>query len=143
MRRSELERLLAVGAGHSFQVEVREVAGCPGFVRTVWLHRGGAVLVEFDRWGRDEGGLYFRGQFASLDQAVAYLEQYLGRRFSDWSAADARYPARPAELGTPPSHERFLSALREGRIALPDPDHFTSALGAWRQHVPFPSRYER
>lgn len=143
MRRSELERLLAVGAGHSFQVEVREVAGCPGFVRTVWLHRGGGVLVEFDLWGMDEGGLYFRGQLSSVDQAVAYLELYLGRRFCDWSAADARYPPRPAEVGTPRSLERFLSALREGRILLPDPEHFTSALGSWRQHVPLPSRYER
>ena len=143
MRRSELERRLAVGAGHACRIDAREVEGCPGYVRTLSLLEGGTVVVEFNVWGVDEGGLTFRGELGSLEDAITYLEGYLRRPFSDWPKHDAAYPPEPRGVGSPECHERFLRALHEERIALPDPARFTSALGWWRQHLPHPARYER
>ncbi len=112
------------------------------FIRTVTLS-GSKVQVAYDNkasYELDEGGFYFAAVFASGAEAMAYLEEYLGRPFGDWTRFGRSYFPADFDEKVPPG--TFWTALREGRIDLPHPEHFflLNAEGL-RDRLPFPSRY--
>ena len=112
------------------------------FIRTITI-AGPRVRCAYDNQASfelEEGGFYFAATFGSVEEAVAYLEEYLGRPFGDWKlSARGEYPADFAAAAPKGS---FWTALREGRIALPHPDHFVLVNSeSLRDRLPFPSRY--
>jgi hypothetical protein len=131
---------LSVGARHAVCVDVRSVEDSPGYVRTTTLGQGNLVLIEFDVWGMDEGGLYYRADFASLEQAVECVEAYVGSPLREWS--HPAYPSRPPEVGTPRSHEQFRELLARGGPALPACGAFRTSSDYWLQFLPSGRRDE-
>lgn len=130
----DLLRELSVGSEHAVCIDVRNLSDAPGYVRTTTLHEGSQVAIEFDVWGLDEGGLYFRADFATLEAAVKCVEDYIGRQLGEWGQSE--YPARPAETGTAESHHQFRELLACGGPALPASGEFRAHSDYWLQFMP-------
>lgn len=130
----DLLRELAVSSEHAVCIDVRNLNDAPGYVRTTTLHAGNQVTIEFDVWGLDEGGLYFRAAFATLEAAVKCVEVYVGRPLGEWGQAE--YPPRPAETGTAESHRQFRELLALGGPALPAGGEFRTHSDYWLQFMP-------
>jgi hypothetical protein len=135
MTSEELARVLSFGSTHSCCVDVREVAGAPGYVRMVTLCEGNRVNIEFDVWGLDEGGLYFWGQFGTFDQMLRTIEDYLQRSIQEWQP-EPEYPPRAPETGTAESHRRFRALLTNGGPPLPSLGNFRTQSADWLQFMP-------
>jgi hypothetical protein len=136
MTLEELNAALSVGPMHSCCIDVRHVPEAPGYVRTTALHEGHRVSIEFDVWGMDEGGLYFRAQFRTLAEMVQCMEEYLGRSLAEWRCLGPRDDlARPAEAGTRESHEQFRALLTSGQPIVPHGRDFTAQPGHWTQFM--------
>jgi hypothetical protein len=142
MRRRELRNALTLGASRTAIVHRDAVSGCPGYVRTVAIvgAEGCAVRISFQsvaELASDEGGLHFRAIFDDLEASVACLEAYVGARFADWQGV-----RDPLEHTGHAQHDAFVTALREGRVPLPDAGAFRLESSEWyRTFLPFPSRY--
>jgi len=137
MTSEELERALSVGSTHSCCVDIRNLPEAPGYVRTTTLHDGNRLNIEFDVWGMDEGGLYFWAGFDMLEQMVCCVEDYLERPIADWQQLGPEdYPPRPAETGTPESHQQFRTLLESGGPSLPDRGDFHTKDSYWSQFMP-------
>ncbi|QDU27861.1 hypothetical protein ETAA8_29520 [Anatilimnocola aggregata] len=115
------------------RVDVRPVDGAPGYVRTTTISEGNRVIIEFDVWGMDEGGLYYRAEFATLQEAVECVEEYIGRPLLEWEHAD--YPPRPPEAGTEESHRWFRDLLVQGGPTLPPRGDFQTSSDYWLQFM--------
>ena len=115
MTHDEIASYLKVGVGRIVTVDIRVVFGG---VRSVRIQGHNAVLVEFDAWGYDEGGVYFRKQYADLLAAISVLEAYLGEPVEDWHnfSISGAYPERPSETSS------WVEALGDGRLKLPAED---------------------
>lgn len=130
---SRLEQ--AVEACGNLPVDVSLSAELPGYVRTLALRRGDRLAVEFDKYGHDEGGLYFVGEFPSFAAAVSALESFLRRPASAWKSCDRDYPSPPpTQLSGRDSHDVVVAALREGRICLPAGGVFRLGSAYWAQY---------
>lgn len=131
MRRSDLRRRCIVDRLSVFD-----------FIRTITL-AGARVRFAFDNkasFELGEGGFYLEAIFDSAAAAVAYLEEYLGRPFGEWTLF--RAGAYPAAFDATIPQGSFWTALRENRIDLPHPDHFVLVNSeCLRDRLPFPSRY--
>ena len=93
----------------------------PAVVRSVVIQRGGWVDISFDAHGYDEGGRYYRGQFATLEEAVAALEKYLGRPLEQWEnfTSSGRYPEEPEALTSQATWDQLCSDLETSSELLP------------------------
>jgi len=116
MTRDEIAAYLKLGASRSVTVDVRIVFGG---VRAVRIRCGNEVSVEFDSWGYDEGGAYFRNQYRDLPAAVSALEVYLGDPIENWHnfSKSGKYPEQPSEASS------WVEALVSGLLKLPDGDY--------------------
>jgi hypothetical protein len=115
MTHDEIASYLKVGAGRIVTVDIRVVFGG---VRSVRIRGNNKVLVEFDAWGHQEGGVYFRRKYADLPNAVSVLAAYLGEPVEDWHnySSSGAYPERPSESSS------WVEALGDGRLELPGDD---------------------
>ena len=136
MTLDELERCLSLGLDHACVVDVQLVPEAPGYVRTVSVHAGRRVNIEFDVWGMDEGGLYYWASFESLGAVVACLEPYLGRPLAKWRCLGPEtYPERRPETGTEQGHRRFEELLGRGGPPLPAHGEFRTQSTYWLQFL--------
>ena len=82
----------------------------------------------------DEGGLYYRAEFATLQGAVECIEAYIGRPLREWQHAD--YPPRPPETGTPDTHRQFRDLLARGGPTVPACGNFRILSHYWLRFMP-------
>jgi hypothetical protein len=122
-------------------VDVRELATAPGVVRTTTIHRGNGVTIEFDRSrayfeGDIEGwGPKYIATYASLDDLVSDLEDFLGEKIVAWKnyTAEPLVPSTLDEPG-PSAQEHFEDLVRRAAVELPRMGSFHIANTYWR-HV--------
>ena len=140
MNRTEIERYLEVGRGHSLVVDVREVAEVPGNLRTVTIHRGNRVTIEYERsrayvdGDSEGGGLKYVGEYANLDELLTDLEAYLGAKAEQWSNF-TESPLVPKILDDPDpvkSLGYFEDLVRRGAVPLPAGRRYELAGVYWR-----------
>lgn len=80
----------------------------------------------------DEGGLYYWGEFDTIELLIACLEDYLGRPIEQWRAlGPGDYLARPPEAGTTDSHGLFKGLLASGQPLVPTKGHFTTSSSSY------------
>jgi hypothetical protein len=118
MTSEDLARALSVGRSHSYVAEIRGLLEAPGYVRTTALYEGNRVCVAFERWGMDEGGLYFWASFPSLEAMVTCIESFLGSPITSWPLL-AEYPERPPATDEAATARSFIDLLKLGRLPLP------------------------
>jgi hypothetical protein len=114
----DIARALSVGPSHSYVAEICGLVEAPGYVGTTSLHEGNRACVAFERWGMDEGGLYFWASFPSFDAMVTCIESFLGSPIARWPAL-AEYPERPTVPDEAGTAALFIDLLRFGRLPLP------------------------
>jgi hypothetical protein len=126
MTKNEIERHLVAGSTKSVKVDVSLVDEYPGFVRTVTIADGNEVRVDFEQYGYDEAGAYFKARFESLDDAIQAVERYLNKQLSDWTnfTKTGEYPEAAGEMNTKLGDERLRSAIASGTLQLPEPARY-------------------
>lgn len=140
MQRQDVERYLSVAREHSVIVDVREIAPAPGIVRTITIHRGNEVTIEFDRsrgyaYGDcDEWGPRYVATYADLDDLISDLEDFLGEKISAWRNYTAE-PLVPSTLEEPglSGQQYFEDLVRRGAIELPRRGNFQLTGVYWEQ----------
>lgn len=124
-----------VEATGNLPIDVSLSAELPGYVRVISLRRGCKLAVEFDKYGHEEGGLYFIGEYASFKHAVAALEAFVNRPASAWVNCDQEYPPPPTtQLAGRESHDMVVAALQAGGIRLPGGATFRLGSAYWAPH---------
>ena len=144
----EIERLLNVSLAHSVVVDVREIIEAPGHLRTVTIHRGNDVTIEFERCvdyvhGTGEGaGLKYVGHYDTLDELVRAIEAYLGKPVAEWSnyTATLYEPNLIGELDPTANLNHFEDLVRHRGIGLPPGGGFELAGIYWR-HIDLYGEY--
>jgi hypothetical protein len=121
MDMEEIRNYLNAARSHSVCVERSLPPEFPGFVRTVTIREGYRVSIEYEAYGMDEGGAYFWGRFADLDEAVSYLEGFLGKPLSAWEnfSKSGRYPDRDPNADPDEGAARLSQALATNAPCLP------------------------
>jgi hypothetical protein len=140
MTKEELERGLSVGRAHSVVVDVREVQEAPGNVRTVTVHRGNRVTIEYDKTrayiegNYEGGGLKYVAQYVDLDDVVTDLEEYLGAKIPQWiNYTESRFLPGVADDPDPvKSLGYFEDLVRQESVALPRRAKYEIAGVYWR-----------
>lgn len=105
----------------------------PGFVRKVIIWKDLQVTIKFDNYGYDEGGIYYVGNFESLDELVENIEVYLEKPISAWEnfSQTGNYPERRSEFSI--SGDTIKEKIRQGNISLPNKGSFFLTSGYWKQ----------
>ena len=132
MTLSELQARLAVGRPRRVLAAMTHSERYPGFVRSVSVRPDHGVLIEFEQLGHDEGGAYFFATYASLEAAVAAVEDYVGRPVAEWSGQPTLDDG-PADADPRVGHARLLADIASGQVALPDGAAFELRGGYWKQ----------
>lgn len=133
----ELDRCLKLSRWHKIVLDRSLVETIPGYVRTVTLLRELDVLVEFEPYGLDEAGVYFRGRYESLASAIEALEAYLCLPLERWRDFNC-YPEEPADLSgiAPAGDEALKQLLLENKFDLPQGANYKlSTDDYWMQWV--------
>ncbi len=136
---TEIERLLNVSLVHSVEVDVREVNEAPGNLRTVTIYED-HVTIEFETCvdyvhGTGEGyGLKYTGQYETFDECIRSLEDYLGKRMSEWSNyTETPYEPKILDQPDPAANQRYFEGLvRDRKMRLPTGGDFHLAGIYWR-----------
>jgi hypothetical protein len=130
--RDELERYLNVGRGRSVCVDMSLAPEYPGYVRSVTLRAGNVVTVEIHAHGTDEGGPIFNASYRTLDEAIAAVEAYLGKKLAEWVNASAQaYPELPTGAAVEEGHERLRQAIATKKVLLPSGEFQIQEDGYW------------
>jgi hypothetical protein len=137
---AEIRRLLDVSLSHSVVVDVREIVEAPGNLRTVTIHQGNDVTIEFERctdylYGTGEGGgLKYIGHYEAVDELVRDLEVYLGKPVSAWSNyTESPYEPKVLDETDPAANLKYFEDLvRNRKMDLPSRGNFELAGIYWR-----------
>lgn len=140
MDANEVRRYLDVSLGHAIVVDVQEVVDAPGNLRTITIHRGNGVTIEFQSCadyvqGNDEGGgLKYVGEYGTLDELILDLEAYLGKAVTDWSNYTLNpYEPKMVDDAEPAATlKHFEDLVRRRLTALPAHGGFELAGIYWR-----------
>jgi len=140
MDKNEIERYLDVSLGHSIIVDVSIVDGAPGFLRTVTIHQGNSVTIEFEKARsylecNSEGAwLKYIAQYRDLDELTKDLEEFLGKPVRMWSNFTAEpYTLAVQEEPDPAAVKKFFEdAVRQNAISLPCRVEYKIASPYWR-----------
>jgi len=126
MTLDEIQRHLNVGRERAVCVDITLLPEYPVVVRSVVIQRAAVVDVSFDLHGFEGGGLYYRGQFSTLEEAIAALEMYLRCPITQWEnfTASGSYPEEPEELPIPETWDRLRSDLEVYSELLPTSGDF-------------------
>jgi hypothetical protein len=136
MIKSELLDILSFNPDHACCVDVQNILAAPGYVRTTTVHEKLRVSIEFDVWGMDEGGLYYWGEFDTVELLILCIEDYLERPIEQWHALGRNdYPIRPPETGTIESHRFFKTMLASGELPMPSSGNFKTNSTYWLQFL--------
>ena len=139
MDKAEIERYLFAGVRHSVVVDARELPAVPGVIRTLTIHRGNRVTLEFDSTpnyltGDSEGwGPKYVARYLSLDVIIGDLEEFLGHSIAAWKnrSADPLTPSHTDGPGT--AAGPFLEDLvRRNAVELPRRATYALANIYWR-----------
>jgi hypothetical protein len=114
----EIKARLVVGRSKAVVVDISLVPEVPGFVRTVIIRPQYEVEVEFNSYGLNEGGACFVGEFDTLQNAVASVEEYLGVPYSEW-VAEHEYPRESPSIKPSDAENLLALAIATRRIRLP------------------------
>jgi hypothetical protein len=121
MELDEIKSYLAAGQSHSIRIDVSLSGAFPGFVRTITIHEGNKVNIEFEAHGMDEGGAYYWAEYPTLEAAIASLEGYLGKPHAHWEnySRSGFYPVKPDGLDMAESHDLLAKAISVNSPSLP------------------------
>jgi hypothetical protein len=123
------EKALAHASVGYCLVDRRVLADMPSFWSETRLHRasgfdGYVVLVRFYVLGADEPFWSLQGTYSDFDEAIRYLEMYVGRSVDSWMERggfaeyeNARFPDTGEDLYA--SMDRIRKLVRSGAIGLP------------------------
>lgn len=114
MERAELESLIEVGRRRMAIVDRRCSTDIPGYVQEVQIRTGAEVVIELVPSGYDEGGVTLSRKFDSLDDAVAFVEGFVGMDLPRWENV-ARLDEVPENCGDPVGFESALALFRKAR----------------------------
>lgn len=139
MDKAEIERYLFAGRGHSVVVDAREVTAAPGVIRTLTVHRGNRVTLEFDSTpnyitGDIEGwGPKYVARYLSLNAIIDDLEEFLGHSVAAWTNRTAE-PLTPSYTDAPDTAaQQYLEDLvRRHAVELPRRATYALANIYWR-----------
>jgi hypothetical protein len=140
MDREQIERYLNGGRGHSVVVDARDVEGAPGNVRTVTIHRGNRVTIEYDKASAyvagdcENGGLKYVAEYPDLDELLADLEAFLGAKVQRWGNF-TKSPLAPTVLDDPEPEKSlryFEDLVRRRGVPLPTRGNYELAGVYWR-----------
>jgi len=145
MDKNEIERHLDVSPAHSIIVDVAVVDGAPRFLRTVTIHQGNSVTIEFEKargyfGGNSEGGwLKYIAQYHDLDELTQDLEEFLGKPVMRWSnfTAEPYSPVVQEDPDPAASLKFFEDAVRHDAIKLPRRAKYQIASPYWRHIVKY------
>lgn len=121
MNISEIEGYIATGSSNMVCVDRSLLAEYPGFVRSVSIAEGFRIIVEYDVYGYDEGGVYIEFIYKDLCSAVTAAEAYLGVRpgmLGNFTKS-GDYPEEPVGVDVDRSSVMFEESLRRGELFLP------------------------
>jgi len=145
MEREELDRYLAAGASHSVVIDVRRIGDRSEWLRKVTLHDDGRVTIEYpsvSAYLRDEsegGFLTYRGEYASIGDAIRHLELYLKEPLEDWR----NYTRQPVAFAQDedallyPDHSELEEMVRRSAVHLPTGAAFDVVGLHWRHIAKF------
>jgi len=121
MNISEIEAYISVGSTNSVCVSKHLLDEYPGLVRSVSIAAGNRVLVEFDTYGYDEGGLLVEFIYGSLSEAIYSIGLYLGAGIEHWENFNrsGNYPSPPGDVDFLSSEALFERNLSMCAVELP------------------------
>jgi hypothetical protein len=140
MDQDEVQRYLDTSIAHSVTIDVREIAEAPGHLRTITIHAGIQVTIEFQKCSEyiegdwEGGGLKYVGQYDALEEAVRDLEGYLATPIGKWrNYTRERYePLMVTEADSTENLAYFENQVRQRSIPLPEHGGFVLAGIHWR-----------
>ncbi len=139
-----------VSLAHSVVVDVLEVAEAPGNLRTITIHDGLDVTIEFETCTAylesdiEGGGLKYVGHYDTIDDAIADLEDYLGTPVQEWiNFTENPYEPTISSEPDPAKNLRYFEDLvRQRRMILPKRGGFELAGIYWR-HIELFGEYRK
>lgn len=129
-----IKNKLRVGRGRTCVVDISLSQEFPGYVRTVRINPDSRVSIEFEQYGYDEGGVYFRSDYPSLEEALRAVESYLNRPLSTWPRV-AGYPSASGAEDSSEGHVRLQRAIATRQVPLPQGGHWTMHGDWWQRFL--------
>jgi hypothetical protein len=138
MDRNELFNYIELGRLYGVRVDVRLTPEYPGYIRVVGFHRYNEVIIEFYALGtEEEAAIELVGKYASLEQAINSIENYLGMPIEKWTNFN-KTGEFPSELENQDlvsqitkSHRKLVADIISQRIKLPLEVPFVSKHEIW------------
>jgi len=95
MNENELQNYVKMSRNKSATISIDHVSEMPNYLRFISIHPDNTVWIRFRKYGFDEGGVSFRGQFVDFDEMISVLERYLDKPISEWHnfTKSGDYPA--------------------------------------------------
>jgi hypothetical protein len=133
MTKDEILRYINAGASKSICIDRRLAPELPGFVRSVVIRDNNVVSVEFEDYGSDEGGIYYCGQYLSLEISLREVEKYLNLSISEWEnfSLTENYPVYSVTLPDKASAEDIRHVVSSRTLKLPEGAVFELQEGYW------------
>jgi len=132
MNKEEVQSYLNVGNDKEVVVDISTIEELGGMVRTTKITSPSRVSIEFDSWGYDEGGIYFKAEYPDLDKLIPVLEIYLGKDIASWEnfTKTGNYPNKLDVTNLTP--DELAEKFKVNTSLLPDSGKYTLHSDYWK-----------
>lgn len=137
MYRDDIKKYIDTSSNKSIIIYRKNSSTFPGFVKTIEFKEGIRVLISYDTYGYDEGGVYYEGEYPSLDDAIKSIEAYIGLDISDWDnvTKDGSYPDLPSGITPGQDAEKLKDGVINASVSLPTDTKFQIKSGYWKNLI--------
>ena len=96
MTKEEILSYLSVGSTRSVCVDCSLSKIYPNTVRTITITNKANIIIEFDTYGYDEGGVNITIKYNNINILIQYLEKYLDLKLEHWEnfTKSGKYPEK-------------------------------------------------
>jgi hypothetical protein len=122
MKEREFMDMISVSGNKFITVSKDIVDSCPDLVRVINIFRPTDVIIEFNTYGHDEGGLRLKLVYDSFHKLVSSLERYLQKTSDKWNCYSDKnyYPERGLVSDNFIPYIEIQRSIASGKYALPE-----------------------
>jgi hypothetical protein len=93
----------------------------PGWVRSITIKSETQLIVEFDIYGYEEGGLYINIKYHDLETLIGELENFLFIKLDNWKyfTRSGEYPQQKNQFDLNQSGKKLKQDLVNKKLRLP------------------------
>ncbi len=122
MNIQDIENYLTVSKFKTICIERSLFSYYPGFVRDISIENDNKVIVAFNTYGYDEGGLEIELSYMNINTLSSNLETFLNKLICKWDniTRSGYYPECPEKVNFDLAAQRMLEDLKLDKIKLPE-----------------------